>query len=195
MGFFGANGRGVFEEAGVEDEVDFVDRHLLQVGRHGRRLLRLQPSQVRGAAAGLPPLCLHRLAAAVGGRHRRDLDPQADARRRQARPSLGEQPAPPPGPRDLGFDLGTQEAQSAIIAVILPDQQTTVLMWQALLERGPLRQHGPPAGDAGRHVPCCAARSAPSIATRRSGRSSTCSTAPAGRPASSCNRVDPVARA
>jgi hypothetical protein len=55
-------------------------RHLLQVGRHGRRLLRLQPSQVRDPAAGLPALCVHRLAAAVGGRDRRDLDPQADAR-------------------------------------------------------------------------------------------------------------------
>ena len=29
-------------------------RHLLQIGRHGRRLLRLQPSQVRNPAAGLP---------------------------------------------------------------------------------------------------------------------------------------------
>ena len=89
------------------------------------------------------------------GRHRRDLDPQADARRQQARPSLGEfskrlhqRPAaisasPSARPRP----------QSAIIAVILPDQETARAMWQALLERGPLRQHGPPAGDARRHVP------------------------------------------
>ena len=42
----------------------FHHRHLLQVGRHGRRLLRLQSSQVRDLAAGLPALRLHRLAAA-----------------------------------------------------------------------------------------------------------------------------------
>src|SRR3546814_2067615 len=40
------------------------------------------------------------------------------------------------GLRDLGFTLGTETAQSAIIAVILPDQDTTVRMWQALLELG-----------------------------------------------------------
>ena len=38
--------------------------------------------------------------------------------------------------RELGFDLATPDAQSAIIAVLLPDQQTTVVMWQALLESG-----------------------------------------------------------
>ena len=40
------------------------------------------------------------------------------------------------GLRELGFNLATPDAQSAIIAVLLPDQQTTVLMWQALLEAG-----------------------------------------------------------
>jgi 7-keto-8-aminopelargonate synthetase-like enzyme len=57
------------------------------------------------------------------------------------------------GLRDLGFDLATPEAQSAIIAILLPDQDTTVRMWQALLEAGRLRQHGPSAGHSRRHVP------------------------------------------
>ncbi len=76
--------------AGRDRRCRLHHRHLLQVGRHGRRLLRLQPSEVRDPAPGLPALCLHRLAAAVGRRHRRDLDPQADGQRRQARASVGE---------------------------------------------------------------------------------------------------------
>ena len=40
------------------------------------------------------------------------------------------------GLRDLGFELGTPEAQSAIIAVIMPDLERGAMMWQALLEEG-----------------------------------------------------------
>jgi 7-keto-8-aminopelargonate synthetase-like enzyme len=43
MGFIGPNGRGVAEDQGVPRRGRFRDRHLLEVGRHGRRLLRLQP--------------------------------------------------------------------------------------------------------------------------------------------------------
>ena len=38
--------------------------------------------------------------------------------------------------RDLGFTIGTDEAQSAIIAVIMPDLEQGAAMWQALLEEG-----------------------------------------------------------
>ena len=98
MGFIGEHGRGVAEAQGVHRRRRFHHRHLLQVGRHGRRLLRLQPSEVRDPAARLPPLRLHRLAAALRRRHRRDLDPQADGQRRQARAPVGEQQAPPRRP-------------------------------------------------------------------------------------------------
>jgi 7-keto-8-aminopelargonate synthetase-like enzyme len=40
------------------------------------------------------------------------------------------------GLRDLGFVLGTAQADSAIIAVILQDQQRAVGMWQSLLDQG-----------------------------------------------------------
>ena len=70
----------------------FHHRHLLQVGRHGRRLLRVEPSEVRGDAPGLPPVHLHRLAAARGRRVRGDVDPQADAQPQQAPASVGEHP-------------------------------------------------------------------------------------------------------
>ncbi len=40
------------------------------------------------------------------------------------------------GLRDAGFQLGTQEAQSAIIAVIMPDLERGAAMWEALLHEG-----------------------------------------------------------
>ncbi len=40
------------------------------------------------------------------------------------------------GLKDLGFTLGTETPQSAIIAVIMPDLERGAAMWQALLENG-----------------------------------------------------------
>ena len=40
------------------------------------------------------------------------------------------------GLRAMGYTLGTETCQSAIIAVMLPDQQQAVVTWQALLEMG-----------------------------------------------------------
>jgi 7-keto-8-aminopelargonate synthetase-like enzyme len=40
------------------------------------------------------------------------------------------------GLRQLGFSLGTDAPQSAIIAVLMPDLETGAAMWEALLERG-----------------------------------------------------------
>jgi 8-amino-7-oxononanoate synthase len=156
MGFFGENGRGVFEEAGVEDRRRFRRRHLLQVGRHGRRLHRLQPSQVRGArlvcrpyvfTASLPPSVVATAATSIrklmhAGNKRAHL--WENSRRLHK------------GLRDLGFDIATKEAESAIIAILLPDQQTTVLMWQALLEAGVyVNMARPPATPAGMYLLRC----------------------------------------
>ena len=60
------------------------------------------------------------------------------------------------GLRDLGFTLATPEAQSAIIAVLLPDQDVTVRMWQALLEAGVyVIMARPPATPAGMYLLRC----------------------------------------
>jgi 7-keto-8-aminopelargonate synthetase-like enzyme len=60
------------------------------------------------------------------------------------------------GLRDLGFELATKEAESAIIAVLLPDQQTTVLMWQALLAAGVyVNMARPPATPIGVYLLRC----------------------------------------
>ena len=51
---------------------------------------------------------------------------------------------------DLGFELGTQEPQSAIIAVIMPDLQQGAMMWEALLKEGLyVNLARPPATPAG----------------------------------------------
>jgi 7-keto-8-aminopelargonate synthetase-like enzyme len=60
------------------------------------------------------------------------------------------------GLRELGFELATEEAESAIIAVLLPDQQITVMMWQALLELGVyVNMARPPATPAGIYLLRC----------------------------------------
>ena len=89
MGFFGAARPRRHGGGRCRGGRRFHHRHLLEVGWHRRRLLRLEPPQVRIAAIGLPPVHLHRLAAAVGRRVFGDVDPQADAQSQQASASMG----------------------------------------------------------------------------------------------------------
>ena len=54
------------------------------------------------------------------------------------------------GLKDLGFQLGTDEPQSAIIAVIMPDLERGAGMWEALLHEGLyVNLARPPATPAG----------------------------------------------
>jgi 7-keto-8-aminopelargonate synthetase-like enzyme len=54
------------------------------------------------------------------------------------------------GLKALGFRLGTEEAQSAIIAVIMPDLEKGAAMWEALLVEGLyVNLARPPATPAG----------------------------------------------
>ena len=60
------------------------------------------------------------------------------------------------GLKDMGFTLGTDTPQSAIIAVILTDQTQAVAMWQALLELGLyVNMARPPATPAGTFLLRC----------------------------------------
>ncbi len=89
MGFIGEHGRGVAEAQGVLDQVDFViGTFSKSVGTVGGFCVSNHP-KFEILAPGLPPLRLHRLAAAQRRRHRRNLDPQADARPQQARAFCG----------------------------------------------------------------------------------------------------------
>jgi len=54
------------------------------------------------------------------------------------------------GLKKLGFTLGTEEPQSAIIAVIMPDLEKGAAMWEALLHEGLyVNLARPPATPAG----------------------------------------------
>jgi 8-amino-7-oxononanoate synthase len=156
MGFFGAHGRGVFEEAGVEDQVDFVvGTFSKSVGTVGGFVVSNHPKfevlrlvcRPYVFTASLPPSVVATAATSIrklmhAGEKRAHL--WKNSRRLHQ------------GLRELGFDLATPEAQSAIIAVLLPDQQTTVLMWQALLEAGLyVNMARPPATPAGTYLLRC----------------------------------------
>jgi 7-keto-8-aminopelargonate synthetase-like enzyme len=141
MGFFGPNGRGVFEEAGVEDDVDFI------VSNHPKfEVLRLV-CRPYVFTASLPPSVVATAATSIrklmhSGNKRAHL--WENSRRLHQ------------GLRDLGFSIATPEAQSAIIAILLPDQDVTVRMWQALLEQGVyVNMARPPATPAGMYLLRC----------------------------------------
>lgn len=136
MGFFGQNGRGVFEEAGVADQVDFVvGTFSKSVGTVGGFCVSNHPKfevlrlvcRPYVFTASLPPSVVATAATSI----RKLMHAQAKREHLWTNSKRLHQ-----GLRDLGFTLGTESAQSAIIAIIMPDQQTTVRMWQALLELG-----------------------------------------------------------
>lgn len=156
MGFFGANGRGVFEEAGVEDDVDFVvGTFSKSVGTVGGFCVSNHPKfevlrlvcRPYVFTASLPPSVVATAAASIrklmhAGNKRQHL--WENSRRLHG------------GLRELGFTLGTETPQSAIIAVMLPDQEQAVGMWAALLELGLyVNMARPPATPAGTFLLRC----------------------------------------
>jgi 8-amino-7-oxononanoate synthase len=156
MGFFGEHGRGVFEEAGVSQDIDFVvGTFSKSVGTVGGFCVSNHPKfevlrlvcRPYVFTASLPPSVVATAAASIrklmhAGEKRAHL--WKNSRRLHQ------------GLRDLGFKLGTETAQSAIIAVIFPDQEIAVGMWQALLELGLyVNMARPPATPAGMYLLRC----------------------------------------
>jgi glycine C-acetyltransferase/8-amino-7-oxononanoate synthase len=156
MGFFGEHGRGVFEEAGVEDQVDFVvGTFSKSVGTVGGFVVSNHPKfdvmrlvcRPYVFTASLPPSVVATAATSI-----RKLMHAGEKRAHLWKNSKRLHQ----GLRQLGFDLATPDAQSAIIAVLLPDQETTVRMWQALLEQGLyVNMARPPATPAGMYLLRC----------------------------------------
>jgi len=156
MGFFGANGRGVYEEQGVEDDVDFiVGTFSKSVGTVGGFCVSSHPKfEVMRLAcrpyvftASLPPSVVATAATSI-----RKLMHAGEKRERLWKNSRRLHS----GLRDLGFTLGTDTPQSAIISVILTDQVQAVAMWQALLEIGLyVNMARPPATPAGTFLLRC----------------------------------------
>ena len=150
MGFIGPNGRGVAEEQGVLDQVDFViGTFSKSVGTVGGFCVSNHPKfevmrlvcRPYVFTASLPPSVVATAAASIrklmhAGNKRAHLWENSRVLHK--------------GLKDLGFTLGTETPQSAIIAVIMPDLEKGAAMWEALLHEGLyVNLARPPATPAG----------------------------------------------
>ena len=150
MGFIGEHGRGVAEAQGVIDDVDFIiGTFSKSVGTVGGFCVSNHPKfeilrlvcRPYVFTASLPPSVVATAATSI----RKLMDSKAkrehlweNSKRLHA------------GLRQLGFTLGTDEPQSAIIAVIMPDLEKGAAMWEALLNEGLyVNLARPPATPAG----------------------------------------------
>tara|TARA_R110002072_G_scaffold22383_28_gene78392 strand:+ start:6626 stop:7876 length:1251 start_codon:yes stop_codon:yes gene_type:complete len=136
MGFIGDHGRGVCEDQGVIDDVDFIiGTFSKSVGTVGGFCVSNHPKfeimrlvcRPYVFTASLPPSVVATAATSIrklmhGSNKRAHL--WENSRNLHA------------GLRELGFTLGTPKAQSAIIAVIMPDLEKGATMWEALLKEG-----------------------------------------------------------
>jgi len=150
MGFIGENGRGVAEAQGVIDDVDFIiGTFSKSVGTVGGFCVSNHPKfeilrlvcRPYVFTASLPPSVVATAATSI-----RKLMDAGDKRAHLWENSKRLHA----GLRNLGFTLGTEEPQSAIIAVIMPDLETGAAMWEALLKEGLyVNLARPPATPAG----------------------------------------------
>jgi 8-amino-7-oxononanoate synthase len=169
MGFIGENGRGVAEAQGVLDQVDFViGTFSKSVGTVGGFCVSNHPSfeilrlvcRPYVFTASLPPSVVATAATSIrklmhGSSKRAHLWENS----RTLHAKL----------KGLGFTLGTDEPQSAIIAVIMPDLERGAAMWEALLHEGLyVNLARPPATPAGMTLlrcSLCAEHSAEEVET------------------------------
>jgi len=150
MGFIGPNGRGVAEDQGVLEDVDFViGTFSKSVGTVGGFCVSNHPKfeimrlvcRPYVFTASLPPSVVATAATSIrklmqAGNKRAHLWENS----RTLHGALTR----------LGFKLGTAEPQSAIIAVIMPDLERGAMMWEALLHEGLyVNLARPPATPAG----------------------------------------------
>ncbi|WP_426263050.1 serine palmitoyltransferase [Sphingomonas sp. PWP1-2] len=156
MGFYGPNGRGVYEELGCEGDVDFIiGTFSKSVGTVGGFCVSNHPKfeAIRLACrpyiftASLPPSVVATAATSIRKlkhAHKKRAQLWENARSLHA------------GLKALGFKLGTETSDSAIIAIILDDQERAVAMWQALLDGGLyVNMARPPATPAGTFLLRC----------------------------------------
>lgn len=156
MGFFGEHGRGVFEAEGVEADVDFVvGTFSKSVGTVGGFVVSNHPKfevlrlvcRPYVFTASLPPAVVASAATSIrklmhGHNKRQHL--WENSRKLHS------------GLKAKGFRIATETAESAIIAVLMPDQETCAKMWSALIELGVyVNMARPPATPAGMFLLRC----------------------------------------
>lgn len=136
MGFIGPNGRGVAEEQGCLEDVDFViGTFSKSVGTVGGFCVSNHPKfeilrlvcRPYVFTASLPPSVVATACTSIrklmhAGNKRAHLWENSKTLHK--------------GLKDAGFQLGTDAPQSAIISVIMPDLERGAAMWEALLHEG-----------------------------------------------------------
>lgn len=136
MGFIGPNGRGVAEDQGCLDDVDFViGTFSKSVGTVGGFCVSNHPKfeilrlvcRPYVFTASLPPSVVATACTSIrklmhAGNKRAHLWENSKVLHK--------------GLTEAGFQLGTAEPQSAIIAVVMPDLEKGAAMWEALLKEG-----------------------------------------------------------
>jgi 7-keto-8-aminopelargonate synthetase-like enzyme len=156
MGFFGEHGRGVYEDQGLEDQVDFViGTFSKSVGTVGGFCVSNHPQfdilrfvcRPYIFTASLPPAVVASAATSIRKlMHAKDKRERLWANTRQLHAGL----------KQLGFQLPTETPESAIVAVLLDDQEQAVRMWHGLLEAGLyVNVARPPATPAGMFLLRC----------------------------------------
>ncbi len=136
MGFIGEHGRGVAEAQGVIDDVDFIiGTFSKSVGTVGGFCVSNHPKfeimrlvcRPYVFTASLPPSVVATAATSIrklmhGSNKRAHLWENSKTLHK--------------GLTELGFQLGTRQPESAILAVIMPDLERGAAMWEALLKEG-----------------------------------------------------------
>ena len=169
MGFIGPNGRGVAEDQGCLDDVDFViGTFSKSVGTVGGFCVSNHPKfeilrlvcRPYVFTASLPPSVVATAATSI-----RKLMHGANKRAHLWENSR----VLHQGLKDAGFQLGTETPQSAIISVIMPDLEKGAAMWEALMREGLyVNLARPPATPAGMTLlrcSLCAEHSAEQVRT------------------------------
>jgi 8-amino-7-oxononanoate synthase len=156
MGFYGPNGRGVYEDQGLEGEIDFiVGTFSKSVGTVGGFVVSNHPKfdvlrlmcRPYVFTASLPPSVVATAATSIRKlMHAHDKRAQLWANVRQVHAGLIAE----------GFTLGTKTPESAIISVILNDQEQAAAMWDQMIRLGVyVNLARPPATPPGTYLLRC----------------------------------------
>jgi 8-amino-7-oxononanoate synthase len=149
FGVLGPNGRGLADEAGLEDDVDFIvgtfSKSIGAIGGFGAgnhplfNMLRYASRPYMFTASPSPATVATSLAAV------RKLKAEPERRKRLAVNSARLHN----GFKALGLSLGCDEV-SPVVAVNCPDEVSTIAMWNALLEAGVYVNIALPPGTPGK---------------------------------------------
>jgi len=156
MGFFGEHGRGVYEEQGVEADVDFVvGTFSKSVGTVGGFVVSNHPkfeilrlvTRPYVFTASLPPSVVATATTSIRKlmfAHNKRQHLWENVRQLHS------------GLKKLGFRLPTETPESAIVTVLLDDQEQTAIMWNEMIALGVyVNMARPPATPTGVYLLRC----------------------------------------